>query len=220
MGRCSSQPILPVLLAIAALASMMTGCQGTSELDRGDALLADGRSSEALALWEQALASSPRDTRLLIRIATAQVRMRRFEDAEATMLKAVAIEPDSPKVRQNLALVYLWRKDLDKALAAFEEVLKLQDTYPETHYFIGLIHEERGDEEAAVKHWVLDVNNGPSRAWERLDRYKERQRAAGFGPRSPSSRALWIFSAACLGVAAAAYALRRMLFGLRSEENA
>ena len=90
-------------------------------------------------------------------------------------------------------------------------MLALQDTYPETNYYIGLIHEMRGDEKTAVDCYIRDVNNGPSLAWERLDRHKERQQAAGLASRGPSSRSILIFSPACLGVAAAAYALRRVL---------
>ncbi len=217
MGQFRSQPILRLLLPLAALAGA-AGCQATNELDRGDALLAQGRSAEALALWQQSLAGSPKDTRLLIRIATAQVRLRRLDDAEATMLQAAAIEPRSPKVRQNLALVYLWRKDLDKALETFHEVLALQDTYPETNYFIGLIHEMRGDDKAAVSCYVKDVNNGPSRAWDGLDRYKEKQRAMGLAPRGPSRSAILIFCAACLAVAVVAYGVRVLFLGQRSED--
>ncbi len=217
MGQLARRRLLSSLLPLAALAGA-AGCQGTSELDRGDALLSEGRNADALALWQQALAGSPSDTRLLIGIATAQVRLRRFDDAEATMLKAVALEPQSPKVRQNLALVYLWRNDLDKALTAFHEVLALQDTYPETHYFIGLIHEMRGDDQAAVSSYIKDVNNGPSRAWEGLDRYKEKQRALGLMPQGPSRSAILIFCAACLAVAAVAYGIRVLFLGQRPED--
>jgi len=148
------------------------------------------------------------------------VRLKRFDEAEATMLHAVAIEPRSPKVRQNLALVYLWRKDYDRALPAFHEVLELQDTYPETNYYIGLIHELRGEEDKAVACYIRDVNNGPSRAWERLDRHKDKQRAAGMAPRGPSRSGILIFCAACLAVAGAAYGLRVAFDGRKGEERA
>ena len=218
MAQVTGRRLLALLVPLAALAGAV-GCQATGAADSGEALLAEGRSAEALAACEQALAERPRDTRLLTRLATAQVRLHRFDDAEATMLKAVAIEPDDPRVRQNLALVYLWRKDLDKALKTFHEVRALQDTYPETNYYIGVIHEMRGDEAKAVDYYVRDVNNGPSLAWERLDRYKEREREAGRVPAGPSSRGLWIFSLGCLAVAALAYGLRVMLVGRRDEEN-
>jgi hypothetical protein len=97
-------------------------------------------------------------------------------------------------------------------------VLKLQDTYPETNYYIGLIHEMRGDEETAVRCYIKDVNNGPSLAWERLDRYKEKQRALGLAPRGPKRGSVILFGAVCLGVAVAAFALRVMFFGLKNAD--
>ncbi|HUT35067.1 MAG TPA: tetratricopeptide repeat protein [Planctomycetota bacterium] len=214
MGQVSCRLLVALVLPVLALAGA-AGCQATTELDRGDELLAEGRNAEAVAVWRQALAQTPRDTGLLTRIATAQVRMRRFDAAEATMLQAVAIEPESPKVRQNLALVYLRRKDLDRALKTFHEVRGLEDTYPETNYYIGLIHEMRGDEATAVDYYIQDVNNGPSKAWERLDRHKDRQRAAGLVRPAPSSRNVLVFSLACLALAAAAFALRQLLVGRR-----
>ncbi|NQT88954.1 tetratricopeptide repeat protein, partial [bacterium] len=45
---------------------------------------------------------------------------------EQTMLSAADIEPDSPKVAQNLALVYLKQKDFDRALAAFQRAVALK----------------------------------------------------------------------------------------------
>jgi len=176
-------------------------------------LLADGYPAEALQAFLEAAASAPNDTQVLLRIATAQVRLRRFDDAEATMRRAVALEPKSPKVLQNLALVYLWRNDLERALETFQKVRALEETYPQTNYYIGLIHEARGEEEAAVRYYVMDVNNGPSPAWERLSRYKDNRRALGLAPSGPSSRSLLIFSLACLAVAGAAWALK-LLFAV------
>lgn len=198
------------IAAALAVGAALAGCRHSDERDRGDALLADGRPAEALEEFQKAAAAAPKDTQVMIRIATAQVRLRRFDDAEATMLRAAAAEPRNPKVLQNLALVYLWRKDLDKALDAFEKVRALEDTYPETHYYIGLIHEARGDEQAAIRHYVMDVNNGPSPAWERLSHYREKQRALGLAPQGPSSRSLLLFSLACLAVAGGAWALKAL----------
>jgi Flp pilus assembly protein TadD len=192
-----------VLLTVA-----IAGCDSTPQLERGDVLFDNTQYVEAIAAWQESLAERPRDTKLLIRIATAQVRLRKFDEAEATMRRAVEVEPESAKVRHNLALVYLRSKDLDKALATFHEARDIQATYPETNYYIGLIHEMRGDEETAVKYYVQDVNSGPSRAWERLDRYKEKQRALGLTPEPPDRTSVLLFSGAFLALAVAAYGLR------------
>jgi len=199
------------LLALVGVALLCGGCGATKELDAGDILFDNGEYERAIEAWETSLRENPRNTDLLIRIATAQVRLKRFDAAEATMLRAVAIAPESPKVRHNLALVYLRKKDLDKALATFQQVRDLQKTYPQVNYFIGLIHEMRGDEETAVRYYVEEVNNGPSPAWDRLQAYKAKQRAAGLVPSGPSSESVMVFCAVCLAVAGAAYSLRRYL---------
>jgi tetratricopeptide (TPR) repeat protein len=181
-------------------------------VDLGDRLLAQDKPAEALGVWQQELAKRPNDTRLLISIATAQARLRHLDDAEATLRRAIAIEPQSPRVRQNLALVYLKQKDLDKALAAFQNVLDIEATYPRTCYFMGLIHEMRGDEATAEKCYVREVNNGACvEAWDRLRRLTEKKRALGIVPHGPDKQHVILFSVVLLGVAAAAYGLRAYL---------
>jgi len=209
----------PGLLCLAlGLLSVAAGCQSTTELDRGNALVSEGKRAEAIEVWQAALGKTAKDVEFLIRIATAQFGLRRLNEAEATLLRAAALAPDSPKVRHNLGLVYLWQKRFDKALETFHEVLSLEPGYPETHYYIGCIHEMRGDEATAVKHYVADVNNGPSAAWERLERYKEKQRALGLAPQRPETGKVLTFSIICLMVAAAAYALRLVL-DIRQEKR-
>ena len=110
------------------LAAALCGCGASERLDAGDILFDKGEYAKAIEAWRASVREEPENTGLLIRIATAQVRLKRFEEAEATMLRAVAIAPKSPKVRQNLALVYLRKKDLDKALATFHQVRDLQKT--------------------------------------------------------------------------------------------
>lgn len=195
---------------VFVLAVGLAGC-GREELDLGDRLMAQGKSAQAIAAWQRELAGRPRDTDLLIRIATAQARLKQFGDAEATLQRAVDIAPDSPKVRQNLGLLYLKTKQFDKAAATFHQVLELESSYPETNYYIGLIHEMRGDEKTAQSFYVRDVNNGPSQAWDRLIVMKRRQRRQGRLPQPPARRHVVTFSLVLLGVAACAYGLRLYL---------
>ena len=106
------------------------------------------------------------------------------------------------------------QKRFDPALDSFDQVLALQATYPNTHYYIGLIHEMRGDEATARKHYVREVNHGACLgAWNRiwtLNRQSPRPR--------PKARAVMTFSAALLVVAAIAYGLRLYLEARREGE--
>ena len=209
---------MPLLFAFALLGAGGVSLGGSAR-ERGDALLDEGRPAEALAVWQQALAQQPNSTSLLIRIATAQARLGQLASAEATMQRAVRLEPRNPKVRHNLALVYLKQKELDKALAEFHEVLAIEDTYPTASYFIGLIHEMRGDEAAAEKYYVREVNNGSClQAWDRLWRLSDQRRAEGKAPRGPDPHHVILFSVAVLVLAGLAYGLRLYLEARRGEK--
>jgi len=199
-------------LALAVLAAAcLAGC-GQSEMDRADALMAEGKHAEAIAIWQSMLAEDPGRRVLVTRIATAQARMGRLDLAAATLRQAIDRLPADPELHQNLGLVHLKQKNLDAALAEFERVLALQESYPNTHYYIGLIHEMRGDETTARRLYVEEVNKGACLgAWDRL--YELNEKAAR--PR-PSSRGIVTVSLALLAVAAAAYALRVYL-GARQE---
>jgi len=200
-GRHRSRGVWLHLGLVAVLAS--AGC-GSSVRERGDELMSAGRPAQAIEVWEEALVERPRDTKLLTRIATAYTRLRKFPEAEATLERAVGVAPKDAAVRHNLGLVYLKQKKFDKALATFKQVLELQDTYPGTNYFVGLIHEMRGDVKVAKKFYVREVNHGASvGAWDRIWTLNRKSRRT-----RPSERGIFVFSFVLLGAAAVAYGLR------------
>lgn len=201
-------------LAAAALAAVLAAGCGQGHMDRADALMAQGKYAEAIEGWQAMLDEQPDQPTLVARIATAQARMGRLDLAETTLADAVAKAPDDPALRQNLALVYLKQKRLDDALAAFHEVRKLQESFPNTDYYIGLIHEMRGDETVARRYYVHEVNKGAclgawNRIWE-LNAKTPRPR--------PSRRGVTLVSVALLVVAGAAYGLRMYLDARQERE--
>ena len=197
-------------MGLAGALVLACGC-GRTELDRGDLLLSQGKPGQALEFWQKALATRPRDTTLLLRIAVGQSRLKRNDAAAATLARAIALEPRSAKLRHNLGLVRLKQERFDAALAAFGEALELEDGYPEANYYIGLIHEMRGHERTAERFYVRDVNSGPSPAWDRLTLLTRKKRAAGVLPRPPRPGQIVAFSLALLAVAACLYGLRLYL---------
>lgn len=192
--------------AMALAIVCVAGC-GQSEMDRADALMAEGKHADAIEVWQGILAKAPDHPTATTRIATAQARMGRLEDAEATLVQAVSRAPRNAALRQNLALVYLKQKRLDDALAMFGEVLDLEESYPNTQYFIGLIHEMRGDETTARRCYVDEVNKGACLgAWDRIWALNQKT------PRPrPDTRAVMTFSVVLLAVALGAYGLRLYL---------
>lgn len=186
-----------------ALALCLAGCS-SNDLEDGDQLLAKGEYGDAIAAWETALERNPGDLVPLTRIATAQARMDRLDLAEATLLRGVDMAPRDPRIRHNLALVYLKQKDLDKALATFEQVLAIEATYPNAHYYIGLIHEMRGDEASAKDHYIQEVNHGTClEAWDGIWRFNQKSDRP-----KPNPNALLTFSLVLLVLAAFATGVR------------
>ncbi|MFC1806409.1 tetratricopeptide repeat protein [Planctomycetota bacterium] len=213
MAQRGSQHAIWRLAAMALAAVCVAGC-GQGEMDNADALMAQGKHADAIQVWQGMLAAKPDDSTIITRIATAQARMGRLDDAEATLVQAIPRAPTDADLRQNLALVYLKQKRFDDALAAFQGVLDLQPSYPNTHYYIGLIHEMRGDETTAKRLYIDEVNKGASLgAWNRIWKLNKKN------PRPrPKSHAILTFSGVLLAVAAAAYGLRLYLDSRQQRE--
>lgn len=89
----------------------------TAHIGRGDILVAQGRVDEAIAAYEQALKSAPRQAWLLARLGSAQEKARRTAQAEKYYRAALAIEPRNLVATNNLAFLLADEKrDLDEAL--------------------------------------------------------------------------------------------------------
>ena len=78
----------------------------------------------------QAVDTDPRDAVAWQLCGEVLLRMRRFEEAEPYLKKALALNPRSADVSASLGYLCLHRGETDKALAAFNEALKLDPAHP------------------------------------------------------------------------------------------
>lgn len=84
--------------------------------------LGEGRFEQAEVLATQALGRSPRSPHALAVRASARVRMRRYDEAEADIRGAMRIAPGaSPAWSVTLSLVHRGRGELDEALDVLRE---------------------------------------------------------------------------------------------------
>jgi general secretion pathway protein D len=89
-----------LLGAALAAATLLSGCAGTGEIQRqGDALIAEGRTAEGIALLEQAAARSPDDLALRMRL----VRAREREASAAAAAAAASATAQAEAARQRAA---------------------------------------------------------------------------------------------------------------------
>jgi Flp pilus assembly protein TadD len=76
-------------------------------------------------------------------------RLERFDEAEASLREAIAIDPRFPVARFRLGRVLERKKRLDEAVAELEQAARLDPSYPEPHYALSRIHRRREQADAA-----------------------------------------------------------------------
>jgi choline-sulfatase len=93
------------------------------DLDRASALFAAGLYREALPLLERILASDRHNLMAALRIAAAYSSLGEHEKALAAFRRAEAIAPDSPDVRNYLALHYAGTDEWERAVPLLERIV-------------------------------------------------------------------------------------------------
>jgi choline-sulfatase len=93
------------------------------DLDRASALFSSARYREALPLLERILASDRHNLMAALRIAAAYSALGEQEKALAAFRRAEAIAPDSPDVRNYLALHYAATNAWERAVPLLERIV-------------------------------------------------------------------------------------------------
>lgn len=91
----------------------------------GEALVAQGRRSEARVEFEAALRIKPHFTHATANLAKLHFEEKRLEPAAALFAQVTAARPWDPEARQNLASVLASQGKLDEAVALYQEALRL-----------------------------------------------------------------------------------------------
>jgi tetratricopeptide (TPR) repeat protein len=101
---------------------------------------------EAIRLNRKLPAQSPWP---LANLGTLLFRLERFDEAEASLREAIAIDPRFPVARFRLGRVLERKERLDEAIAELEQAARLNPSYPEPHYALSRIHRRREQADAA-----------------------------------------------------------------------
>jgi tetratricopeptide (TPR) repeat protein len=98
----------------------------------GNAYFDSGQWNEAIRLYERALAINPRSADVHTDMGTAYRNMGRSDRALAEYRRALELEPGQMDARYNLGVVYAYDvKDYRRAIAIWNQVLRLDPNYPE-----------------------------------------------------------------------------------------
>jgi len=89
------------------------------------------RFEGAIEFYERAAKTRPKDIKLLVALGDANFELKRYEEAERWYQSALKQNPNDATVRNDLGLSFYLRspRDLEKAIAAFQDALKIDPRY-------------------------------------------------------------------------------------------
>lgn len=97
-------------------------------------------------------------------------RQGQYRDAVDMYAAALALRPGDVKARNNLGTTYMQLAMDDRAAAAFEEVLRLDDSYGLAYYNLACVHARAGSVAEAADYLQRAVDIEPrARDWARTD---------------------------------------------------
>jgi len=88
-------------------------------------LVTQGKDEEAIAKFQEVIASAPNCAECYSNIGTIQVREKKWDEAEQSYKKAIELKPDFADPYAGLATVYNAQKKADQALEASKKAAEL-----------------------------------------------------------------------------------------------
>ncbi len=79
------------------------------------------------------------------------------EEALAQMKKAVELEPLSLRFNRNLARIFYWMHDYDRAVEQYRRTLELDPNDFYTHELLGYAYEQKGMQKEAIAEWSREL---------------------------------------------------------------
>ena len=114
--------------------------------------------------------SPPLTTADYIGRGNALYRQGKYQRAIDMYQAALSLDPLDVKARNNLGSAYLQLTLDDRAMAAFQEVLRLDDSYSLAHYNLACVHARASNVESAAAYLLQAVAIEPeAREWARTD---------------------------------------------------
>src|SRR4028118_1286835 len=127
-------------------------------LEQGETLASEGLIEEALSRFEQALESAPGNPEVIEAVGRALLNLGRLEEAEASFLDALEIDPEWVAPRMGLALVALGRDEPFKIVHHLERAIEADPGYPESYVELGRYYGYMGEPalaKATFERWTV-----------------------------------------------------------------
>jgi Tfp pilus assembly protein PilF len=106
-------------------------------LEQGETLASEGLIEEALSRFEQALDAAPENPEVIETVGRALLHLDRLEEAEASFLDALELDPEWVAPRMGLAMVAMRRDEPFKIVHHLERAIEADPEYPDAYVELG-----------------------------------------------------------------------------------
>ena len=131
---------------------------------RGDIYLAANRPDDAASAYAQALSDVP-DNGIAMRLASAQLRSRKSDDAVNTLTSWIADHPDDTAVLEQLAEIQITLNHLDDAANALDRILRRKPHNAVALNNLAWVYQQKNDPRAQdLARQAYVVSPGPQTA--------------------------------------------------------
>ncbi len=110
----------------------------------------EGEHAEALGLLQHVQESHLARPGLFLHTGDLYLKLQRWDEAEATYAKALALDPDNPHAHVGMARLALRRRDFEAAAEAALRALERLHHYPMAHFLLGVALTGLGEFERAA----------------------------------------------------------------------
>ncbi len=138
-----------------------TGSPATRSILLGSALLALGRSEEALRHFTDAEHFAPGAAGPPAMRGDACLAMRQWDAAEQAFQRALALDPDNTQAHDGLAVAHLERRRYHEAAQAALEAVGRLHYFPAGHFHLGLALVGLGDHTRALQAFEASLTMAP-----------------------------------------------------------
>src|SRR5918997_133499 len=116
-------------------------------LEQGETLASEGLIEDALSRFEQALAAAPENPEVMEAVGRALLHLDRLEEAEASFLEALELDPEWIAPRMGLAMVALRRDEPFKIVHHLERAIDAADYAQALGFFEKAIEASSNEEQ-------------------------------------------------------------------------
>lgn len=134
----------------------------TPRVLEGERLLSEGKTGEALRVFERAVSEQPKDARAWLDLGLAREGLGEMASAEKAYRRAAQNDPGFPDPLNNLGVLLREDGKLDEAITVLERAVKLDPGLSAARFNLALAYEEVGRRDDAEREYLAAIAELPN----------------------------------------------------------